>query len=77
LEPAGFRHAGILGSRAHFARIYGEKGDPLARRRLASRVRPFLLRRTKAQVAKDLPDRVEEDLYCRIEGEQETLYRAG
>jgi SNF2 family DNA or RNA helicase len=39
-------------------------------------VRPFLLRRTKAQVAKDLPDRIEEDLFCEIEGEQQTLYRA-
>jgi SNF2 family DNA or RNA helicase len=39
-------------------------------------VRPFLLRRTKAQVAKDLPDRIEEDLYCEMEGEQLTLYRA-
>jgi SNF2 family DNA or RNA helicase len=27
-------------------------------------------------VAKDLPDRVEEDLFCEIEGEQKTLYRA-
>ena len=39
-------------------------------------MRPFLLRRTKAQVAKDLPDRIEEDLFCEIEGEQQTLYRA-
>ena len=30
----------------------------------------------KSQVAKDLPDRIEEDLYCEIEGEQQTLYRA-
>ena len=52
------------------------KDDPLARRRLAARVRPFLLRRTKAQVAKDLPDRIEEDLFCEMEGEQKTLYRA-
>ena len=39
-------------------------------------MRPFLLRRTKNQVAKDLPDRVEEDLFCDMEGEQLTLYRA-
>ena len=37
---------------------------------------PSSLRRTKAQVAKDLPDRIEEDLFCEIEGEQKTLYRA-
>ena len=74
-----FTMPGLLGNRAQFARLYdpkGEKPDPLARRRLASRVRPFLLRRTKGQVAKDLPDRVEEDLFCEIEGEQKTLYRA-
>src|SRR5436309_2077489 len=71
-----FAMPGVLGSRAQFARLYDAKGDPFARRRLASRVRPFLLRRTKAQVAKDLPDRIEEDLFCEIEGEQKTLYRA-
>ena len=27
-------------------------------------------------MAKDLPDRVEEDLFCEIEGEQKALYRA-
>ena len=71
-----FAMPGVLGSRAQFAKLYDSKGDPFARRRLSSRVRPFLLRRTKAQVAKDLPDRIEEDLLCEIEGEQKTLYRA-
>jgi hypothetical protein len=72
----GFAMAGALGNRAHFRRRFDAKDDPLARRRLAARVRPFLLRRTKAQVEKDLPDRVEEDLLCEMEGEQKTLYRA-
>ncbi len=71
-----FAMPGVLSSRAQFARLYDTKGDPFARRRLASRVRPFVLRRTKTQVAKDLPDRIEEDLFCEIEGEQKTLYRA-
>ncbi|MBM3832017.1 MAG: DEAD/DEAH box helicase [Verrucomicrobia bacterium] len=71
-----FTMPGVLGSRAQFARLFDQKGDPFARRRLAARVRPFLLRRTKTQVAKDLPDRIEEDLYCEIEGEQKALYRA-
>jgi SNF2 family DNA or RNA helicase len=71
-----FAMPGVLSSRAQFGRLYDAKGDPFARRRLSARVRPFLLRRTKAQVAKDLPDRVEEDLFCEIEGEQKTLYRA-
>ncbi len=71
-----FTMPGVLGGRHQFAKLFDAKEDPFARRRLAARVRPFLLRRTKAQVAKDLPDRVEEDLYCEIEGEQKTLYRA-
>jgi len=72
----GFAMPGALGNRTHFLRRFDGKDDPLARRRLAARVRPFLLRRTKAQVEKDLPDRVEEDLLCEMEGEQKTLYRA-
>ncbi|MDB6023995.1 MAG: Non-specific serine/threonine protein kinase [Verrucomicrobiales bacterium] len=71
-----FSMPGVLGSRGQFARTYDAKEDPFARRRLSARVRPFLLRRTKAQVAKDLPDRIEEDLFCEMEGEQKTLYRA-
>jgi len=71
-----FAMPGALGNRAHFLRRFNAQDDPLARRRLAARVRPFLLRRTKAQVATDLPDRVEEDLLCEMEGKQQTLYRA-
>jgi hypothetical protein len=71
-----FAMPGALGSRAEFGRLYDGKGDPFARQRLAARVRPFLIRRTKTQVARDLPDRMEEDLFCELEGEQKTLYRA-
>ncbi len=71
-----FAMPGALGSRAEFGRLYDAKEDPFARQRLSARVRPFLIRRTKSQVARDLPDRVEEDLFCEIEGEQKTLYRA-
>ncbi len=67
---------GVLGNRADFLRRFNQQDDPLARRRLSARVRPFLLRRSKGQVAKELPDRVEEDLLCEMEGEQKTLYRA-
>ncbi len=71
-----FTMPGILGNRAQFGRLYDAKGDPFARRRLAARVRPFVLRRTKSQVAQDLPERIEEDLFCELEGPQQTLYRA-
>ncbi len=71
-----FAMPGLLGSRAMFGRHFNAKRDPLARRRLSARVRPFLLRRTKKQVAKDLPDKIEEDLFCEIEDEQKQMYRA-
>lgn len=71
-----FAMPGVLGNRTHFAKHLDAKEDPLARRRLAARVRPFLLRRTKKEVAHDLPDRVEEDLVCELEGPQRALYQA-
>ncbi len=37
-------------------------------------LRPFILRRTKAQVAKDLPERTEETIYCELEGKQRKFY---
>jgi len=33
---------------------------------IAGAVRPFILRRTKSQVAKDLPEKVEQTLYCEL-----------
>ncbi|MDQ3624291.1 MAG: DEAD/DEAH box helicase, partial [Verrucomicrobiota bacterium] len=71
-----FAMPGVLGNRAQFTKRYDQRSDPLARRRLAARVRPFVLRRTKGEVAKDLPERMEEDLLCELEDEQATLYRA-
>ena len=71
-----FAMPGVLGTRAQFTRSFDQKNDPLARLRLSARVRPFLLRRTKGEVAKDLPDRIEEDLVCEMDGLQATLYRA-
>ena len=72
----GFAMPGVLGKRAAFAKSFDQRGDPFARTRLAARVRPFVLRRTKGEVAKDLPERSEEDILCELEGEQATLYRA-
>ncbi len=71
-----FAMPGVLGNRAQFTRRFDQKNDPLARLRLSARVRPFLLRRTKNEVARDLPDRIEEDLVCEMDGDQATLYRA-
>jgi len=41
---------------------------------LARGLRPFILRRTKEQVAPELPPRTEETLYCELEGAQLKTY---
>jgi SNF2 family DNA or RNA helicase len=71
-----FAMPGLLGLRAQFQRQYDSRSDALARRRLSSRVRPFVLRRNKNEVAKDLPARIEEDLVVEMEGTQALLYGA-
>ena len=71
-----FAMPGLLGSQSNFKRTYGDRADALARSRLGRRVRHFLLRRTKAQVAADLPPRIEEDLLVELDGVQRALYDA-
>jgi hypothetical protein len=71
-----FAMPGLLGVRAQFQRQYDSRTDNMARRRLSARVRPFVLRRNKSEVAKDLPARIEEDLVVEMEGTQALLYSA-
>ncbi len=70
-----FAQPGLLGAQAAFRRQYDEK-DPAALARLHRRVRHFLLRRTKAQAAPDLPPRTEDDLIVELEPGQRKLYDA-
>jgi superfamily II DNA or RNA helicase len=70
-----FAQPGLLGAQAAFRRQYDEK-DPAALARLHRRVRHFLLRRTKAQAAPDLPPRTEDDLVVELEPAQRKLYDA-
>jgi hypothetical protein len=70
-----FAMPGVLGSRAYFKKRFDKRKDPLSQMRLASRLRPFLLRRTKLQVAQDLPPRTEEEVYSKMEGVQLELYK--
>ncbi|MDC0265431.1 SNF2-related protein, partial [bacterium] len=71
-----FAMPGVLGTRAYFKRRFDKRKDPTSQARLAARLRPFLLRRTKLQVAKDLPPRTEEEVFAGMEGIQEELYKA-
>jgi superfamily II DNA or RNA helicase len=48
--------------------------DEATRQMLARALRPFILRRTKAQVAADLPEKTEQTIYCELEAAQRKLY---
>ena len=73
-----FLMPGYLGKREDFRDRYeraieGEPGGP-THRRLIQRLRPFILRRTKREVLKELPDKIEQVAYCELSAGQRALY---
>ena len=71
-----FLNPGMLGAASVF-KITGGVGrnpDEETRQLLAQALRPFILRRTKSQVAKDLPAKQEQTIFCELEPEQRKLY---
>ena len=70
-----FLNPGLLGSVRSFNRTFAAKTAPPERREaLARALRPLILRRTKEQVAPELPERTEQTLYCELEGKQKEQY---
>jgi superfamily II DNA or RNA helicase len=71
-----FLNPGLLGSSTAFARhgAAAARRDPQALDVLARGVRPFILRRTKAQVAPELPARSELTIRCDLQRAQRELY---
>lgn len=73
-----FINPNILGSYAFFNEHYKfpieKKQDENSLSELKTLVSPFILRRTKEQVLKDLPELSEQVFYCEMEPEQEKLY---
>jgi len=67
---------GLLGASSVFQLTGGALRNPSeeTRKLLAHALRPFILRRTKEQVAKELPTKVEQTIYCEMESRQRTLY---
>ncbi len=66
---------GYLGSRNEFQDRFGNPEHPeSAYRLLSAKLRPILLRRTKDQVAPELPERIEERLECELTQGQRQLY---
>lgn len=74
-----FLMPGLLGTHERFRERYEQpalEGDDEAVTSLGSAVGPFILRRLKSQVLKDLPEKMEQVVYARMDGEQRTLYAA-
>ena len=69
-----FLNPGMLGRSSAFRSHVSDPDSPESRQMVARGLRPFILRRTKKEVAAELPDRLEETIYCEMEGEQRRLY---
>lgn len=71
-----FLNPGMLGSASVFKLAQGatREVDRHTRALLTQALRPFILRRTKAQVLRDLPPKLEQTLYCELDAKQRKLY---
>jgi SNF2 family DNA or RNA helicase len=71
-----FLNPGLLGKSSAFKQLRGNAADEQARAIVARAVRPFILRRTKEQVASELPRKVEQTLWCELDANQRKIYDA-
>ena len=71
---------GFLFTYARFKKIYESpivrESDPEAVSNLKRLIGPFVLRRVKKDVIKELPDKLETAVYSRLQGQQKELYTA-
>jgi superfamily II DNA or RNA helicase len=68
-----FLNPGMLGGAAVFGAV-GRNPDVATRGVLGRALRPFILRRTKAQVAKELPPKTEQTIFCDLESKERKRY---
>lgn len=74
-----FLNPGLLGGRKDFDERYSkpiEEGDEGVLAHLQARLRPFVLRRRKSEVAPELPSRTEMVLRCTLSDEERAVYDA-
>jgi SNF2 family DNA or RNA helicase len=73
-----FINPGLLGTQAFFRNEFlnpiEKQQDEHKTKRLYSIIKPFILRRQKSQVAKDLPEKAEHIKYCDMSDAQEKEY---
>jgi superfamily II DNA or RNA helicase len=74
-----FTNPGLLGGRADFQDRWGQPindGDAAAAKRLRDRIRPFVLRRMKGEVARELPPRTDSIMYVELDEAERITYDA-
>ncbi|MBK9150497.1 MAG: DEAD/DEAH box helicase [Saprospiraceae bacterium] len=73
-----FINPGIFGSQQYFRDRFAipidKEQDSETAQLLKKMINPFLMRRTKEQVATDLPERVENIIYCEMDSVQRSFY---
>ncbi|SOE20856.1 Superfamily II DNA or RNA helicase, SNF2 family [Spirosomataceae bacterium TFI 002] len=73
-----FVNPGLLGSQRYFKEKFQipieKQRNVEATQKLNARVKPFMLRRHKSQVATELPEKIEAVQYCDMSDEQEKMY---
>ncbi len=68
-----FLNPGML-SQSALKDLIGKPADDDSFKTVSNALKPFIFRRTKEQVLKELPAKTEQTLYCELEGEQLRLY---
>jgi hypothetical protein len=75
-----FACPGLLGTKQYFKDIYAVPIDKFKSNKraaeLQAKIKPFVLRRTKQQVAEELPEKTEMVLYCELQPQQRGIYDA-
>ena len=73
-----FLNPGLLGTQSFFNEEYVQaiekRKDEEKARKLQAIIKPFVLRRTKEQVAEELPAKTEQIIYCAMSEDQATYY---
>jgi SNF2 family DNA or RNA helicase len=64
----------MLGRSSLFKSLASDINDQPTRQLLVRGLRPFILRRTKKQVANELPEKIEQTIVCNMGKEQRRLY---
>lgn len=75
-----FACPGLLGNKQFFKDIYATPIDRFQNSKRATelqrKISPFILRRTKKEIAKELPEKTEMVIFCEMGTEQRTVYNA-